>query len=139
MAFRLARAFTVRAAHKAQFRARFLTFSCPSQAAPCVHLGARRGVSTLILGEFEGSAVSNATRAAVTAAKKLGGPVHVVLAGEGAAAAAPSAASVVGVDKVVFSEDASLKGGVAEGISALLQGLHAANSASRWRRAGWWW
>ena len=82
--------------------------------------GARRGVSTLVLGEFEGTSIANATRAAVTAAKKLGGSVHVVLAGAGAAAAAPAAAAVTGVDKVVSSEDASLRGGVAEGGRRLL-------------------
>lgn len=99
-----------------------------SSAAPRAAVGAlhcSRCASTLVLGEYDAAGVSGATRAAVTAAGKLGGPIHVLLAGVGAQAAAASAAQVAGVQKVLYSEEASVSHGLAEGLVALLQGLQA--------------
>ena len=45
-------------------------------------------------------------------------PVHVLVAGEGAAAAAQAAAQIAGVAKVINAEGASLKDGLAENVAA---------------------
>ena len=90
-----------------------------------------RCASSLVLGEYGAGGVSNATRAAVTAAGKLGGPIHVLLAGVGAKAAAASAAQVAGVSKVLYSEEAAVSHGLAEGLALLLQALQAKSRASR--------
>jgi len=77
--------------------------------------------SVLVLGEHDGGAVLGATAAAVTAALACrAGAVTVVLAGAGAEAAAPSAAALAGVDRVLHCEDARVAHGLAEGLSALL-------------------
>jgi len=65
----------------------------------------------------------------VTAARACGSPVTVLLTGDGAAGAAKSAASVDGVDNVIFSEAKALSGGVAESVGGVLSSLHAKNSA----------
>ncbi len=104
-----------------------------------------RCASSLVLGEYGAGGVSNATRAAVTAAGKLGGPIHVLLAGVGAKAAAASAAQVAGVSKVLYSEEAAVSHGMAEGLALLLQALQAKDSACARARAcapicpGWGW
>ena len=87
-----------------------------------------RCASSLVLGEYGAGGVSNATRAAVTAAGKLGGPIHVLLAGVGAKAAAASAAQVAGVSKVLYSEEPAVSHGMAEGLALLLQALLAQGS-----------
>ena len=87
-----------------------------------------RCASSLVLGEYGAGGVSNATRAAVTAAGKLGGPIHVLLAGVGAKAAAASAAQVAGVSKVLYSEEPAVSHGMAEGLALLLQALQAQGS-----------
>ena len=102
-----------------------------AHSRPCA-----RCASVLVLGEYDArGAVSSATRAAVTAAGRVGGPIHVLLAGVGAKAATASAAQVAGVERVLYSEEAAVSHGMAEGLAALLQDLQAKRSA--WREGGW--
>ncbi|MCD2514679.1 electron transfer flavoprotein subunit alpha/FixB family protein, partial [Comamonas endophytica] len=53
-----------------------------------------------------------------TAAAACGGDVHVLVAGEGAAAAAQAAAQIAGVSKVIHADGAALKNGLAENLAA---------------------
>jgi len=76
-------------------------------------LAARRRMSTLLVAEHDGSAVSENSLAAVTAAASLG-PIHMLVGGEGSKAVAESAASVAGVTSVSYVESATLTKGVAE-------------------------
>jgi len=76
-------------------------------------------MAVLLLADHDGSAVSQPTRSALAAAGKLG-EVHVLLVGEGAAGAAPAAAALPGVAKVLLAEDASLAHRLAEPLAALL-------------------
>lgn len=102
--------------------------SCAAAAARAP--ACARCASSLVLGEFDAKgAVSGATRAAVSAALKIGGPVHVLVAGAGAKAAAAGAAKVAGVEKVLYSEEACVSNGMAEGLAALLHALQAKSSA----------
>jgi len=100
-----------------------------SRSVPQRLSSSRRYASSLVLGEFDGKGVlSGATRAAVTAARKVGGPLHMLLAGAGAKAAATSAAQVAGVEKVLYSEEATFSNGMAEGLSSLLKACQEKNS-----------
>jgi len=79
-------------------------------------------MAVLLLADHDGKAVSQPTRSAIAAGAKLG-EVHVLMLGEGAAAAAASAAAVPGVAKVLLAEDASLANRLAEPVAALLVSL----------------
>ncbi len=79
-------------------------------------------MTVLILADHDGSAVSQPTRSAVAAAAQLG-EVHVLVLGEGAAGAAPAAAALPGVAKVLLAEDAGLAHRLAEPVAALLVSL----------------
>jgi electron transfer flavoprotein alpha subunit len=80
-------------------------------------------MTTLLLAEHSGSALNDATGKALTAAKALGGPVHVLVAGAGARAAAEAASKLDGVDKVLLAENAAYEHGLAEPLAALIVSL----------------
>lgn len=74
-------------------------------------------MSILIIAEHNNRTLSPATFATLTAAKKLGGDVTLLVAGAGCASAAEEAATLQGVTKVFLCEDARLKDPVAEPLS----------------------
>ncbi|WP_314325270.1 FAD-binding protein [Comamonas aquatica] len=75
-------------------------------------------MTSLVIAEHDNASIKGATLNTVTAAKACGGDVHVLVAGEGAAAAAQAAAQIAGVSKVIHADGASLKDGLAENIAA---------------------
>jgi electron transfer flavoprotein alpha subunit len=77
-------------------------------------------LSSLVLAEQKHGKLQPATLHAVTAAKQLGGPVTVLVAGKGIAEAASLVSTVEGVEKVLVADDASLEHGLAEPTAALL-------------------
>ncbi len=77
-------------------------------------------MAILVLADHSNAALGTATAKAVTAAKQLGGDVHVLVAGEGCSAAAAEAAKIDGVSKVLVAEGAHLAKGLAEEIAALV-------------------
>jgi electron transfer flavoprotein alpha subunit len=77
-------------------------------------------ISSLVLAEQKHGKLQPATLHAVTAAKQLGGPVTVLVAGKGIADVASATSNVEGVEKVLVADDASLEHGLAEPIAALL-------------------
>ena len=79
-------------------------------------------MSVLLLADHEDGVVSQPTRSAVAAANALG-DIHVLVLGEGAAAAAQAAAQLPGVSKVLLAEDAVLANRLAEPLAALLVSL----------------
>ena len=87
---------------------------------------ARRQLSTLLVAEHDGTNVSEATLAAVTAAQALG-PVELLVGGEGSKAAAESAASITGVSSVTYVEGASLSKGLAEEWTPVIMAAQAAS------------
>lgn len=89
-----------------------------------------RNASTLILVEHDGNAVNAATLNTVTAAKKLGGPIHALVAGDSCQGAAGAAARIEGVEKVLVAEGPGLKGQLAEAVSAVLLDVQAKNNYS---------
>ncbi|WBX85446.1 electron transfer flavoprotein subunit alpha/FixB family protein [Sphingosinicella microcystinivorans] len=82
-------------------------------------------MSVLVLAEHDNASIKDATRVAVTAATKLGGDVHVLVAGQGAQGAADAAAKIAGVAKVLLADDAAYANGLAENVAPLIEGLMA--------------
>jgi electron transfer flavoprotein alpha subunit len=76
-------------------------------------------MAVLLLADHDAGVISQPTRSAIAAAKTLG-DVHVLILGEGAAAAAPAAAQLPGVAKVLLAEDAAVAHRLAEPVAALL-------------------
>lgn len=80
-------------------------------------------MAILLFAEHDGATVSDQTVRALTAARRIGGEVHLLVAGCGATAAATSAANLAGVAKVLLADDPSLAHGLAEPLSALILSL----------------
>jgi len=77
-------------------------------------------MAVLLVAEHNNHALSGATAKALTAAKALGGPVHVLVAGSNAAGVAEKAAALSGVDKVLLADAEHLKAQLAEDLAALI-------------------
>ncbi|ENN88531.1 Electron transfer flavoprotein, alpha subunit [Rhizobium freirei PRF 81] len=83
-------------------------------------------MAILLLADHDNAHLSDQTGKALTAAAKIGGDVHVLVAGAGAKAAAGEAAKLSGVSKVLVAEDASLANNLAEPLAALIVSLAGA-------------
>ncbi len=86
-------------------------------------------MAVLILAKHDNSALNDATARTVTAAKGLGGDIHVLVAGENCAAVAEEASKVDGVAKVIHVEGAAYAHRLAEPLTALLHGMADAYDA----------
>ncbi|AVS90482.1 electron transfer flavoprotein subunit alpha, partial [Paracidovorax avenae] len=87
-------------------------------------------MTALVIAEHDNASIKPATLNTVTAAAACGGDVHVLVAGQGADAAAQAAAQIAGVSKVILADGESLKDGLAENVAAqvlALQGNGAGN------------
>ena len=92
-------------------------------------------MSALVIAEHDGAHLRGGTANAVTAAAKMGGDVHVLVAGSKAKGAAQAAAKLAGVSKVLHVEAAHYDDGSPENYAALVVPLakgysHVAASAS---------
>ena len=79
-------------------------------------------MTTLLIAEIDATGLKDVTNRALTAAIELGGPVHVLVAGANAQAAAESAAKLQGVEKVLVA-DAAYEHRLAEPTAALIVSL----------------
>ena len=77
----------------------------------------------LVLAEHDNASVKSATLHAVAAARKLGGDVHVLVAGHGASGAAAGAAKISGVAKVLHADAPHLAKPTAENLAAQVLAL----------------
>ncbi|WP_065375754.1 electron transfer flavoprotein subunit alpha/FixB family protein, partial [Ensifer adhaerens] len=80
-------------------------------------------MAILLLADHDSNHLSDQTAKALSAASKIGGDVHVLVAGSGAKAAAEQAAKLSGVSKVLVADDASLANNLAEPLAALIVSL----------------
>ena len=83
------------------------------------------GMSVLVLADHDNKELAPATLVAVTAAGKLDGDVHVLVAGEGSQPVADAAAKVAGVAKVLHADDPGYGHALAENLAPLIEGLMA--------------
>jgi electron transfer flavoprotein alpha subunit len=77
----------------------------------------------LVIAEHDNATVKAATLNTVTAALKIGGDVHVLVAGHNAQAAADAAAKIAGVAKVLLADAPQLAAGLAENVEATVLGI----------------
>ncbi len=82
-------------------------------------------MATLLIAEHDGQVVKDATAKALTAATALGAPVHVLVVGSGCKAAADSAATLQGVEKVLLADSPTFSHMLAEATAALVASLAA--------------
>ena len=80
-------------------------------------------MTTLLVAEHDNKSLKDATAKALTAAKALGGEVHVLVAGKDARPAADAAARLDGVAKVLLADDAAYEHMLAEPVAALVVSL----------------
>jgi len=80
-------------------------------------------MTILLIAEHDNATLSDQTAKALTAAKEIGGDVHVLVAGKDAKPAADAAAKLDGVAKVLLADDASLDQQLAEPMAALIVSL----------------
>jgi electron transfer flavoprotein alpha subunit len=80
-------------------------------------------MATLLLAEHDNKSLKDATNKALTAARAIGGEVHVLVAGSGAKAVADAAAKLDGVAKVLLADGAAYEHALAEPLAALIVSL----------------
>lgn len=80
-------------------------------------------MSILVLAEHDNAALKPATLNAVTAAAKIGGDIHILVAGQGAQAVAEAAGKVAGVSKVLLADDAAYAHALPENLAPLVVNL----------------
>ncbi|SMC77886.1 electron transfer flavoprotein subunit alpha/FixB family protein [Rhizobium sp. RU36D] len=80
-------------------------------------------MAILLLAEHDNATLSDQTAKALTAASKIGGDVHVLVAGINAKAAADAAAKLTGVSKVLLADSADYANNLAEPLAALVVSL----------------
>jgi electron transfer flavoprotein alpha subunit len=86
-------------------------------------------MTTLLIAEHDNSALKDATHKALTAAKALAAPVHVLVAGRGCRGVAEAAGALDGVEKVLLADAAEYEHMLAEPLAALVVGLAASYQA----------
>ena len=77
-------------------------------------------MSLLVIAEHDNASLKTATLNAVTAAAKIGGEIHILVAGSGCSAVADQAAKVAGVAKVRVADAAHYGDQGAENLAALI-------------------
>lgn len=77
-------------------------------------------MAILVIAEHDNQSLKAATKNAVTAAAKIGGEIHVLVAGSGCASAAAEAAKLAGVAKVKVADAAHYADQTAENVAALV-------------------
>ncbi|NWH07598.1 MAG: electron transfer flavoprotein subunit alpha/FixB family protein [Alphaproteobacteria bacterium] len=80
-------------------------------------------MACLVIAEHDNASLKDATAKTVSAAVKIGGPVHVLVAGKGCRGVAEAAAKLAGVEKVLCAEDALYEKALAEPVAALIQSI----------------
>ena len=80
-------------------------------------------MAILVLAEHDTQQLKPGVTNAVAAAQKIGGDIHILVAGSACGNAAKVAAQVVGVDKVLVADAAHFAGGSPENLATLLAGL----------------
>ena len=87
-------------------------------------------MTTLLIADHNNALLQGATLHTVTAATKLGGEVHVLVAGANAGAAAQAAAQLAGVAKVLHADAPHLDKPTAENVAATVVALVKASGYS---------
>ncbi|MBY5725885.1 electron transfer flavoprotein subunit alpha/FixB family protein [Rhizobium leguminosarum] len=77
-------------------------------------------MTILLLADHDNASLSDQTAKALTAAAKIGGDIHILVAGKAAKPAADAAAKLAGVSKVLLAESDELANNLAEPLADLI-------------------
>src|ERR1700741_1231402 len=80
-------------------------------------------MTNLVIAEHDGASIKAATLNTVAAAQKIGGDIHVLVAGHNAQGAADAAAQIAGVSKVLLADAPQLEAGLAENVEATVMNI----------------
>ena len=80
-------------------------------------------MAILVFAEHDNKALKKASLSTVAAAQKIGGEIHLLVAGHNCAGAAKAAAQVAGVAKVLHADAPQLDDEIAENVAALMVSL----------------
>jgi electron transfer flavoprotein alpha subunit len=80
-------------------------------------------MAILVVAEHDNASIRKATLNAVAAAQKIGGDIHLLVAGHQAGGAAKAAAQVAGVKKVLHADAPQLADFLAENVTSVILGL----------------
>ena len=80
-------------------------------------------MTILVIAEHDEASIKGATLNAVAAAQKIGGDIHVLVAGHGVQGAGDAAAKIAGVSKVLLADAPQLAQGLAENVEATVLDL----------------
>ena len=80
-------------------------------------------MAILVFAEHDNKALKKASLSTVAAAQKIGGEIHLLVAGHECAEAAKAASQVAGVAKVLHADAPQLDDEIAENVAALMVGL----------------
>ncbi|NKJ71138.1 electron transfer flavoprotein subunit alpha/FixB family protein [Rhizobium leguminosarum bv. viciae] len=83
-------------------------------------------MTILLLADHDNASLSDQTAKALTAATKIGGDIHILVAGKAAKPAADAAAKLAGVSKVLLAESDELANNLAEPLGDLIVSLAGA-------------
>ena len=86
-------------------------------------------MTSFVVAEHDNASLKDATLNTVTAAAKMGGDIHVLVAGSNCGAAAEAAAKIAGVSKVLVAEAPDYEHPLAEAIAPLIVKLAAGYDA----------
>ena len=86
-------------------------------------------MTLLVIAEHTHAALGGATLNSIAAAQKIGGDIHVLVAGHNAGGAASAASRVAGVAKVLHADAPHLAGQTAENLAALVVSIAGAYDA----------
>jgi len=99
-----------------QIGRRLLNSSSSSSASPLL----TRLNSTLVIAEHDNAALTPVTLNAISAAKKIGGDVTCIVAGESCAGAVAALSKIEGVSRILIAEHGVFKGFLPEAMTPLL-------------------
>ncbi|QND41444.1 electron transfer flavoprotein subunit alpha/FixB family protein (plasmid) [Rhizobium leguminosarum bv. viciae] len=80
-------------------------------------------MTILLLADHDNASLSDQTAKALTAAAKIGGDIHILVAGKAAKPAADAAAKLAGISKVLLAESDELANNLAEPLADLIVSL----------------
>jgi electron transfer flavoprotein alpha subunit len=85
-------------------------------------------MTILVIAEHDNATVAPATLNTVAAAQKIGGDIHLLVAGSGIGAVAEAAAKIAGVSKVLVADNAAYAHQLPENVAPLVVELAAGHS-----------
>ena len=80
-------------------------------------------MNTLIIASHDNVALAQSTLQVVDAAKKIGGTLHILVAGTGCESVAKQTAAIAGIEKILLAEDTALEHCLAENMAGLIISL----------------